>query len=67
MVKYNARRCKYCHKPLSQYNENKYCFAHGMIGRDTALSAANFKLYVDQKARVARRKKKEAKCKASSQ
>jgi len=67
MAKARAKRCQYCHKPLSMYNDNKYCFAHGMMGKDAALSAANFKLYVDQKAAVARRKKKEEKCKVSSQ
>ena len=67
MVKYRAKRCKYCRKPLSMYNENKYCFVHGMIGKDTQLSAAQFKLYVTRADAAGKRKKEAAKCKASSQ
>ena len=65
-VRKKIRKCKYCFKVLSKYNENEYCFAHIQLGWKVELAnAANKKFESYQKhlkKMKALKKKKLFKC-----
>jgi len=55
-----VRKCDYCGLKLSQYNENKYCFAHMWVGIKKEAEdqrEANHKAYLQQKKDAEKKRK----------
>jgi len=55
-----VRKCDYCGKKLSQYNENKFCFSHMWVGvkaEQEKERANSHKAYLLNKSEVAARKR----------